>query len=426
MRGVRRRQLIYGVAWGAAAFLVGVAATWLAVGTQFSPDLPRWRAAAWVYLGANYVGVEGIGSGLTLVGVRTNMLSVRPEFAYLRALPVGLCVLAGVLVSDSIGYTSRPRYLIENGVSIALGYAIVGIAVIFLSNAQPSFTSLLLVFLGGGVALFIGGTVISRVSGDLPFLGVASLGTVFLVGLLVLAGGFVIVQTLAPLFVIPVAGGLGSAVLLYIARSRRLDFLVVVVVLVLLVGGGPAVLSEQSVQISAPDSTPNTTESPVKGAVQTQTPTTREPAQINRTRVERLIHQYVNRERTERGLPPLSFDRELRDIARYHSRDMGVNGYFAHGSPGGETFADRYERFGYNCRVSTGGNRYLTGAENIAYRTGYRHNENTIAQRFVSGWMDSPTHRKNILTEHWNNEGIGVYVSQSDGRRTIYATQNFC
>jgi len=159
---------------------------------------------------------------------------------------------------------------------------------------------------------------------------------------------------------------------------------------------------------------------------------------LNETQIERAVHQFVNQKRTERGLQSISYDTDLAAVARYHSQDMAIEQYFAHTSPDGETMLNRYERFGYQCRVSTGGNSYLTGAENIAYRYAYQTyqsdrglvshdgNETAIAQGIVTEWMNSPPHRENILTPEWNNEGIGIYVVDwSDGVR-VYATQNFC
>jgi hypothetical protein len=45
----------------------------------------------------------------------------------------------------------------------------------------------------------------------------------------------------------------------------------------------------------------------------------------------------------------------------------------------------------------------------------------TFAQGFVRGWMNSPTHRKKILSPEYTHMGVGVY---GDGR-TYYATQLF-
>ena len=46
-----------------------------------------------------------------------------------------------------------------------------------------------------------------------------------------------------------------------------------------------------------------------------------------------------------------------------------------------------------------------------------------IAQSTVDGWMDSEDHRKNILTEKFDREGIGVVISDDD---KVYITQNMC
>lgn len=159
---------------------------------------------------------------------------------------------------------------------------------------------------------------------------------------------------------------------------------------------------------------------------------------ISRSRVEAEIHSEVNRVRQERGLSTLATDSRLREIARYHSEDMALKGYFAHDSPDGETMGDRYEKFNYDCRVPTGDNRYASGAENIAYTYAFARvskpggaeshdgDEQEIGAGIVEQWMNSPGHRENILRPYWRNEGIGVAVTEVDGRVRVYATQNFC
>jgi len=159
---------------------------------------------------------------------------------------------------------------------------------------------------------------------------------------------------------------------------------------------------------------------------------------LNRTKIEYLVHEGINDRRRDRGLQPLDFDTELRTIARYHSRDMGDQRYFAHTAPDGETMEDRYEEYDYSCKLSMDGNQYATGAENIAYTYAhedvirengervYYSNVKELARGLVNQWMNSTGHRKNILREYWQNEGIGVYVIDIDGETRVYATQNFC
>jgi len=160
--------------------------------------------------------------------------------------------------------------------------------------------------------------------------------------------------------------------------------------------------------------------------------------QFDRKKIEQRIHYYVNQERSEEGLPPLSFDRELQEIARGHSRDMAEEEYFSHISLDGVAVEGRYENAGYDCEIHTetrGRTRiYQTGGENIAQsywqtqiatqsgETVFFDTNDGIARGIVNQWMNSSGHRENLLQEYWRNEGIGVY---KDGD-AVYATQNFC
>ncbi|MEK6743880.1 MAG: CAP domain-containing protein [Nitrospirota bacterium] len=148
-----------------------------------------------------------------------------------------------------------------------------------------------------------------------------------------------------------------------------------------------------------------------------------------------MIHTLINRERGKRGLSQLAADNDLARIARGHSKDMASRRYFSHDSPEGHDFSFRYRQEGYTCSLRIGNTVHM-GAENIFLNVRYNsvttvnrdayydwNSEEQIAETTVRGWMDSPGHRKNILTPHWRNEGIGVFLSPDD---KIYITQNFC
>jgi uncharacterized protein YkwD len=150
-------------------------------------------------------------------------------------------------------------------------------------------------------------------------------------------------------------------------------------------------------------------------------------SESKRERVENLIHQKVNERREANGLDPIPKDDLLRQIARSHSQEMAQQGYFAHESPSGERFGDRYDQFGYNCRVSVADGRYATGGENIWKMTASSApSAEIIASNAVRGWMGSPDHRENIMRPYWDDMGIGVYILDTSGGVEIYATQNFC
>ena len=150
--------------------------------------------------------------------------------------------------------------------------------------------------------------------------------------------------------------------------------------------------------------------------------------------VERHAHEAVNEERIAHGVDPIAFDTELRDIARDHSQDMAERGYFAHVDPDENNFVDRYDAAGYECRVPMENGYYSLGGENLA-QTWYDHpvatadgtvqytTEQELGYGVVEMWMNSDGHRDNMLTSHWQNQGIGIYVTE-DGK--VFATQKFC
>ena len=65
----------------------------------------------------------------------------------------------------------------------------------------------------------------------------------------------------------------------------------------------------------------------------------------------------VNKERQAMGLKALSPDPELTEVARKHSTDMFVRGYFAHDTPEGRDPFDR---------MRAADVRFLTAGENLA------------------------------------------------------------
>ncbi|WP_459886393.1 CAP domain-containing protein [Halostagnicola bangensis] len=146
--------------------------------------------------------------------------------------------------------------------------------------------------------------------------------------------------------------------------------------------------------------------------------------------VEQYVHEAVNEERAAVGSDELEFDDELRDIARDHSEDMGERGYFSHTDPDGNGFIDRYDDAGYECSV----NGYI-GGENIAQtwydtpvNTGDRgivhyEDEQELGYGIAEQWMNSQGHQENLLADHWENQGIGIHVTDDD---KVFATQNFC
>ncbi len=153
--------------------------------------------------------------------------------------------------------------------------------------------------------------------------------------------------------------------------------------------------------------------------------------------IEKLVHILTNEQRINHGLSELTLDPEISEIGRSHSYDMASRNYFSHETPEGVDPSGRAEIAGYSCQKMVGLSIYSGLAENIfqgnlydkyytinGIITSYDWNTNEkIAIAAVDGWMESPGHRKNILTEMFDREGIGIVIDEDD---KVYITQNFC
>ena len=153
--------------------------------------------------------------------------------------------------------------------------------------------------------------------------------------------------------------------------------------------------------------------------------------------LESRLHELVNARRVRHGLPPLKHLETLRRIARSHSEDMAKRAYFAHTSPEGRGPTDRGNLAGYNCRKDYEPNYTYGLGENIhqawLYKSYKRRNGRIVsydwftleglAQRVVTGWMNSKRHKRNILKALYDRSGMGVAIAK-DGK--VYSTQTFC
>ena len=154
---------------------------------------------------------------------------------------------------------------------------------------------------------------------------------------------------------------------------------------------------------------------------------------IDSSKLEQRIHELINQQRNSNGLSSLSFDSSLAVIARGHSQDMAKNNYFSHINLQGQGAIARGNQQGYPCRKDYG-SYYTYGISENIFNTHHDTTYNGItvndfesievmAQKTVNGWMNSPGHRKNILTSTFDREGIGIGIASDN---TVYITENFC
>lgn len=130
---------------------------------------------------------------------------------------------------------------------------------------------------------------------------------------------------------------------------------------------------------------------------------------------EQAVIEQTNAIRMQNGLPPLKKNPDLGNSARYHSADMSATDYFSH-----DTLNRKSGQLVDVCdtwsRIETYYTNWLALAENIA--AGQR-----TPQEAMNGWMNSPDHRHNILSDAYSEIGVGFY--QGNGEYRFYWDQNF-
>lgn len=208
---LEKRRVVYGSIIGAGTFLVGVLLVWLTAPVSEVSDLPEWRAALLVFLDANAVALDS--------GASSTVTQNLPSLGIGWVLPVLLVSLGTVLTVNAVSGTSRLRYMVENGSPFLYGYLGIGLIGLLESGARPGialFTGLVL-FLG--VAIFVGSTVTGKLTRGLPFLGIASLGLVIVLGMIFVLVGLAILDAMLPMVFVTVLGVGAGVGLSWTARN---------------------------------------------------------------------------------------------------------------------------------------------------------------------------------------------------------------
>lgn len=141
------------------------------------------------------------------------------------------------------------------------------------------------------------------------------------------------------------------------------------------------------------------------------TPTTEEKAAVTNTEAieevqtsnltsdESELLKLINLEREKNNLPNFEIDDALQNVARLKANDIVQNNYFSHTSP---TYGTPFEMLKNNSIA------YKTASENIA--------GNSSIAGAVESWLNSDTHKENILSTNYNYTGIAVVDSIAYGK----------
>lgn len=121
------------------------------------------------------------------------------------------------------------------------------------------------------------------------------------------------------------------------------------------------------------------------------------------------IVRLTNRERLAQGLPEVRLDTKLSAAAAQKAADMVAHDYWAHVSPQGT------QPWYF---VTNSGYAYKYAGENLA-------RDFSDPDSVVKAWMNSPTHRENLLSSRYQDIGIAVVDGQLGGRDTTLVVQMF-
>jgi uncharacterized protein YkwD len=116
------------------------------------------------------------------------------------------------------------------------------------------------------------------------------------------------------------------------------------------------------------------------------------------------VLRLTNIERVNAGLNPVLQDDHLEMMEQAHCRDMALRDYFDHFNPEGLSPHDRLDAMQPPPLWATG--------ENIAAGQ-------DTPQEVVTGWMNSPGHRANILTPGYTHMGIGFFYDSAAGDQFV-------
>jgi hypothetical protein len=124
--------------------------------------------------------------------------------------------------------------------------------------------------------------------------------------------------------------------------------------------------------------------------------------------VDKIV-QLVNEQRAKNNLDPLTVSTELSTAATAKAADMFKNNYWAHVSPTGTTPWQFITGSGY---------KYIYAGENLAKNF-------NASQEVVDAWMNSPTHRANLLKPEYKEIGMAVVNGKLQGDETTLVVQEF-
>jgi len=119
--------------------------------------------------------------------------------------------------------------------------------------------------------------------------------------------------------------------------------------------------------------------------------------------------EFTNQKRMENGVGALELNQALNEAALRKAGDMFAFDYWSHTSPSGRDPWDFFKEVDY---------AYIYAGENLARDF---MNSSTV----IEAWMESPTHRDNLLSGNYKEMGLAVVNGTLNGVETTLVVQLF-
>lgn len=121
------------------------------------------------------------------------------------------------------------------------------------------------------------------------------------------------------------------------------------------------------------------------------------------------LFSLTNEERAKASLTPLKENGELSQAAEKKAAHMFQNDYWSHFAPDGTSPWDFIKQSGY---------QYEFAGENLAKNF-------LFSKNVIDAWMNSPTHRENIVRKEYSEVGYAIVNGMLNGEETTLVVQMF-
>ncbi len=122
-----------------------------------------------------------------------------------------------------------------------------------------------------------------------------------------------------------------------------------------------------------------------------------------------VVVDLTNKERSDNKEAALTTNKLLVEAATMKAEDMVKRGYFSHESPDGNAPWEWIKKTGY---------QFAYAGENLAINF-------FDSKDVVDAWMNSTSHRANMLDAHYTEIGIGTARGMYKGREALFVVQFF-